>query len=340
MAKKILGIDIGHDQLKLALCRGGKVLRTASASMPENLLREGRIVSPEAMADLLKRTMKENRISANNAALVIPSEVVFVKTIEMPQMTVDQLVYNLPFEFNDYITGEVKDFVFDYAVLDMKEPEPTEGEETIAEDAMPTMELLAVGSPRVVLEDTKTILKKAGLKMVKAAPSICSYIGLIRAQKASLSQVTDEYGILDLGYGSIRMYMFKGDRHVATRVLETGLATLDNVLADIYGVDVHLAHTYLMSNFENCQQKPECRSAYENIAVELMRALNFYRFSNRDSSLTDMWVCGGGAVIRPLVETILDMLDMQLHDADELVPGGSSVPECNTFVQAIGITLD
>ena len=40
MAKTILGIDIGHDQLKLALVKGNRVLRVASAEMPENLMRE------------------------------------------------------------------------------------------------------------------------------------------------------------------------------------------------------------------------------------------------------------------------------------------------------------
>ena len=35
----------------------------------------------------------------------------------------DQLVYNLPFEFNDYITGEIRDYVFDYAVIKDAEEE-------------------------------------------------------------------------------------------------------------------------------------------------------------------------------------------------------------------------
>ena len=48
---------------------------------------------------------------------MLPNEVVFIKNVEMPPMSVDQLKYNLPFEFNDYITGERKEYVFDYAVV-------------------------------------------------------------------------------------------------------------------------------------------------------------------------------------------------------------------------------
>ena len=80
-------------------------------------------------------------------------------------------------------------------------------------------------------------------------------------------------------------------------------------------------------------------NAYSNIAVELMRALNFYRFSNPDSALSDLWLCGGGAVIRPLADTISEMLGIDMHPAEELVPGGGRVNECNSFTQAIGIAM-
>ncbi len=334
MAKTILGVDIGHDQLKLALVKGNRVLKTASAAMPENLLRQGRIVSRESLSELIRITMKQHGIRANRAAFVLPNETVFVKNVDMPLMSIEQLEYNLPFEFNDYITGELRDYVFDYAVV--SEP----GETAESEDgSTPTMELMAVGTLRAVLEDAQTTLRKAGLKLVLSAPAISAYISLLRAQRESLSQVAEEYGILDLGFSSIRMYMFRRDRHVATRVLEIGLSSLDNVLADAYGVDVHLAHTYLMSNFENCQEREECMNAYSNIAVELMRALNFYRFSNPDSALSDLWLCGGGAVIRPLADTISEMLGIDMHPAEELVPGGGRVNECNSFTQAIGIAM-
>lgn len=345
MAKTILGVDIGHDQLKLALVKGSSVLKTASAEMPENLLKEGRITSREAMGELIHSTMKANGIRANRAAIVLANEIVFVKNVNIPPMTVDQLLYNLPFEFKDYITGELREYVFDYAVIsepgeagaDGAKGKPAEGEGAAEGE---TLELMAVGTHRSHLLDAQAYLRKAGLKMVKSAPALCTYISLLRAQQDALSRITEEYGILDLGYTGIRMYMYRKDRHVATRVLEIGLSSLDSVLADLYNVDPHMAHTYLMNNFENCQQREECMAAYENIAVELMRALNFYRFSNPDSNLTDMWLCGGGAVIQPLAETIGEMLGIQLHTADELVPDGESIRECNSFVQAIGIAFD
>ena len=407
MAKAILGIDIGYDHLKLALVSGRKVLRTVSVPMPKNLVRDGNIVSAESMGELLRLVMKENGIRAKAAACVLSDENVYVKNVVMPQMTADQLVYNLPFEFRDYISGEIRDYVFDYAVVSEQAGtgsgpdaagyavqeglgeapegigsgagaysypayagEDAEGEEADRTRGTPSMALLAVSAPRAYMEETRSIMRKAGMKLEKAAPAICAYIQLIRARqgnpggkKAALGYPAErrsaegndnnrraaernargseeEYCILDLGYKAIRVHMFRGDRYVVTRILDIGLSALDEVIADAFGVDIHLAHTYLLTDFEGCQQSPVCEDAYRRIAMELMRVLNFYRYSNPDSRLQSVTLCGGGADIAPLREAIGGAMDLEILPASSLVPGGTDIEDCSSFVQAIGIAMD
>ena len=356
MAKTIVGVDIGYDNMKIALVQGRKVLRAVSVPMPKQLVRDGYIVSAESMGELIRNTMRENGIRTKSAAFVIPSENVFVKNVTMPVMTEDQLVYNLPFEFRDYITGEIRDYVFDYALLSdlpggsspaKKKKKKDDGdsvkwmeEEISNPDEAPRMELLAVSAPREYMEETRGIMRKAGVRLDKAAPPVCAYIQLIRMHQEQTGLTDEEYCILDLGYQSIRMHMYKGDRYMVTRVLDMGLSVLDEVISEGMNVDIHLAHTYLMTNYEDCQHREECENAYANIAMELMRVLNFYRYSNRDSNINDVWLCGGGAVIEPLREAIGEALDMEVHSASEMIPGGKEIENCNSFVQAIGIAVD
>lgn len=354
MAKKqILGIDIGYDQLKLALVNNGEVVVTAMAQMPENLLKEGRFTSPEVMASLIRETMEENGIKATQAAVVLPNELVYVKNVDMPMMTEDQLRYNLPFEFHDYITDEVGGYLFDYAVIE-GEKDNQDGtmlgggsggefaDEAAGENAQmeETLHLMAVGIERTVIEDIRDMLRKAGLKLIKTAPALSTYISLIREMQKRPENIANEYAILDLGYHGITMYMYKGDEHVTTREFDMGLSTLDDIIADKMGVERHLAHTYVLSNFENCLDSEECINFYDNFAVELMRAINFYEFSNQDSNLNDLWICGGGAVNEPLLRMINDSVELRLHSSYELMPEGTNINQYNSFVQAIGITLE
>ena len=344
MAKTILGVDIGYDTLKLALVNGKTVRKAAVVPMPKNLIREGRIVSTETMGELIRRTMREHGIRSSQAAIALPNETVFIRSVTMPLMTIDQLNYNLPFEFRDYITDELKDYYYDYAVVSTSEEsreENTNGESgEDGESGGTIMELMAVAAPKSLITESKETLHRAGLKMVKAAPTVCAYQSLIRAIGKKDEEKPQEYCILDLGYQSIRMYMFREDRHMVTRVLEIGMSSLDQVISEAYSVDVHLAHTYLISNYEDCQSKEYCMNAYGNMTVELMRALNFYRFSNPDSHLEDIWICGGGACIKPLQQTIAETLDMKIHPAGELIPGGAAVEHDYALLQAIGITMD
>ena len=346
MAKTYLGIDIGYDSLKLALVSKGIVRKTAVVPMPQNLIREGRVVSTETMGELIRRTMKEHGLRCSNAALALANETVFIRGVTMPVMTVDQLNYNLPFEFRDYITDELKDYYYDYAVVSITDPEAEksaeDGDSPPSSDSSEgaVMELMAVAAPKSLVEESRLMLHRAGLKLVKAAPTVCAFQALIRANTPKDQEAQQEYCILDLGYQSIRMYMFRGDRHMVTRVLELGMNSLDQGIAEAYSVDIHLAHTYLLTNYEDCQSKEYCMNAYGTITVELMRALNFYRFSNPDSHLDDIWICGGGACIKPLQQSIAETLDLKIHTASELIPGGQSVEQDYALLQAIGITLE
>ena len=376
MAKRILGIDIGYDTVKLALVSGKQVKKTAIASMPKRLMREGRLASPEAMGELLAQTMKLNGIHCGSAAVSFSNEAVFVRNVTIPLMSAEQLNLNLPYEFRDYITEEMKSYVFDYAMLSdpaeaakgvktgaqkkerapkkekqnaleafeaqtQASPAAAESDEGVASAGGATMDLLAVAAPVSLLNETRLMLRKAGMKLVKAAPVVSAYVGLIRNMDPANKPESGEYCFLDLGYQSIRMYMFQGDKHVVTRVLETGLSVVDAAIADAYNVDEHLAHTYVVNNFEDCQSKEVCLNAFNNIAVELMRALNFYRFSNPDSALSDIWLCGGGAYIGALTAAIESGMEgMKIHSAEELLPGGRLLSDSNALVQAIGITQE
>ena len=343
MAKTYLGIDIGHDMLKLALVKGGAVKKTATAPMPLNLLREGRVTSPDSMGELLAQLMKESHIRASQAAVILSSDISYLRTTSMPLMNAEQLAINIPYEFSDYITGELKSYLFDYAVvpdLPGEEGQQPAAEEEGTENGEAPLQLLVAAVQEDAMTELRQALRKAGMKLAKAAPAECAFLSLIREYEAKGAEKDAEYCILDLGYRSIRMYMFHGPRHITTRALEIGLSSLIDIIAENKGVDTHLAHTYLLNNFEDCQNADFCRAAYDNISIELMRALNFYRYSNPNSQINCVWLSGGGAEILPLRQTIADTLGIEIRTADQLLRGGGQLDDGFNFVQAIGITMD
>ena len=342
MAKSCLGIDIGKDQLKLVLMKGETIQKTASVQMPEGLLKEGRIVSVETTGELIRKTMRENKIRCKEAAVVVSSGICFLRNVTMPEMTPDQLVYNLPYEFRDYITDELKKYTFDYSwgsgeaplkakklkkTKKKKNDENDENSENEEGSERKEMELLAAAAPVEDIEDIRLMARKAGLKLTFAAPEVSACENLLHYKLKDEQDKEKEYGILDLGSTSSRLLIFKGDRHQVTRVIERGMEQVEELLADNFHIDIHLAHTWLLANHEDCVNSDVCRDAFTQISVELMRALNFYQFSNPDSRLEDIWICGGGASIEAMRQSLKESLDVNIHDAGELLEsmGGNHV---------------
>ena len=354
MAKSCLGIDIGKDQMKLVLMKGENIVKTASVQMPEGLLKDGRIVSVETTGELIRKTMKENKIRCKEAAVVVSSGICFLRNVTMPEMTAEQLVYNLPYEFRDYITDELKKYVFDYswgsgeempkgkklkkASKKKKKEEKPEEEESQKRNEV---ELLAAAAPLEVMEDLRLMTRKAGLKLTFAAPEVSACENLLHYKLRNEQDKDKEYGILDLGSTSSRLFIFKGDRHQVTRVIERGMEQVEELLADNFHIDIHLAHTWLLANHEDCIHSEVCQDAFSQISVELMRALNFYQFSNPESRLEDIYICGGGASIATMRQSLEENLDVKIHEAGELLErmNGSGDEASSLWMLAAGTAL-
>lgn len=351
MAKRsILGVDIGHDNLKLALVKNGMVEKVIVEPMPDNMLIDGKVVSTEAMGQFIGRVVKKNRLKGYRGALVLNEETAIIRTIQMPIMTESQLLYNLPYEFKDYITGNIDDFIFDYAMLSQPEEETEKKKEepkaeVLEEEQHPaeneqenTMEVLGVAIPKSERDHIRYTFRKSGIKLVEAAPSICGLAAITRRLQQMYPD--KEYCFLDIGYESIRMHIFKGDEFKVTRALERGLSSLVNIIAEEYDVDVHLAHTYMLTNYDQCLEHWSCLQEYSAISTEVMRVVHFYQFSNPDSNLEEIWLCGGGAAIDGLYQTISDNNEVIIRRADSLIQDISGNAEnCNLAIAAIGVAL-
>ena len=117
MAGKTIGVEIGNDTIKLVVTNGSKVQSMAVKRLPENMVVDGKVTSPDAMSTFIKDMRKEYNIPGGNAALVLPRGAVITNNIDMPPMSDSELVLNLPFEFRDYVGQDGAKFQYDYAVM-------------------------------------------------------------------------------------------------------------------------------------------------------------------------------------------------------------------------------
>jgi len=327
MAGSLVGMDIGSGSLKLAVHRSGGT-QLLSVRMPENMLEGARVVAPETMSEFIRDVRHENHITARDCALVLSSAYTYFRQIDIPTMTEDELRINLPYEFRDYVTEDPGNYFYDYAVRSTE----------YGEDGQPTgFSLYAAAVLKETVQTYADILRKAGFKLKVALPRTIVFMDMLRAYiRANPTETTREFCLVDIGNMHTSVDFFRGDDHVASRVIDFGCQDIDDVIAEVKNVNPYIAGTYRTSDFEGVLELPECQRVYDTLAVEILKVINFYNFSNPENTLSDLYFCGSGSAVQGLLDAIDGQTEMTAHRTAELLPEGLEGPtELCTLAYAV-----
>ena len=316
--KKIVGIDIGGSSVKLAYFAGSTLKKAAMAPLPDNMVADGRILSMDAMADFLRQAARDNGIPLTNAAVVLPSTEVFTRELTMPAMTEQQLRYNLPYEFRDFLTDEKSKYYFDYSMRDILRDQ----------DGYPTeMTLLACAMLKETAERYRAMMRRAGFKLQVLTPSECAYAGVLAAYYRRTGLPQRDMCIVNLGHTAAYLYIYRGAFCESRREIDLGLNRLEQLVAEHCGVDIHVS---------TAMPKTKRRRFTPASVMEVMKAVNFFNYNNRQQELTDLCLCSGGCNIGSLRQALAETTHLHLHTAQELLGDDVTLDEPWMYLRAIG----
>ena len=310
---KIVGFEIGDHSVKLVYFAGKELKKAVSVALPDAMVSNGRILSMDAMADFLREAAKANGIPSGGAALTLSAADAFTRDVTVPAMTEQQLAYNLPFEFHDFLTEEKSKYFFDYSVREVRR-DP---------DGYPLeMDLFACAMLKERVEAYRAMFRRAGFKLKVLTPLETAYGALLTEYIRRTGAPEIGRCVVNLGHRVTRMHFLQGGECVGVREIDLGLAELDRRIAEEMGVEIHAARGYKQSNFNGVLDTEYAKEFYSRLAVEIMKAVNFYHYNNRERELEELYLCGGGAAIRPLRETIAATVKLKVKGGEELLADG------------------
>ena len=292
MATSLLGIDLGADSLKLAYVYGGEVKRTLRLDVPRDV---GMYTSAESFGEYLRNSLNNIGLRAHDVAVTLPHDKVNTLHTVLTCATDEEAAHVLPQKFDGIAPGSRHQYLFDYLTLDT--PSRTLGE---------PVAILAACTRRAFVESLHSAASAAGLRLVKISPAVCSYISMLRAVQEGEGASFLEYCIMDFGFTSVRLYMFRSDRLTAEYELRA---------------------------------EPLKNKNFDKFADAFTAALEHYRSRHPHSPMTHVWPLGGGASEPMLRSVLADRLKLRVHRATELIPGSDELPDAELFAQAVGIAL-
>lgn len=331
MGKNIVGFDFGESRMKMVLYDGEKIRKSVSVDVPDNMVADGVILSANAMAEFIAITAGNNGIAKGNAAIILSSAYVYSKIISMPVMTHQQVLYNLPYEFSDYLTEEKGSYYFDYMIL---------GTEIDEEGNISEMRVFACTVLKSVINEYRSMLRMAGFKLKAAVPVEYAYSRLIRQYISQRGiRENDDYCIVDIGHTETRVFIFHGSEYVQRRNIELGMKSLSRIISNQLGVDMHVAEAYKRSDFNGVLETEYCMDFYDSLAVEIMKTVNFFNYTNREAVLDKLYLLGGGAEISYIAERIAEMTGLIIDSASNFLLGTGRFDNKDLFTIACGSVL-
>lgn len=330
--KNCLGIEIGHYRIKIAYMERGELKKYVSERLDiENL------TDIKLYAEFIRDVLRENDIRCRKAVFVLRQDDTYVKRCHLPLMTVEQLKLNLPFEFHDYIGEQLDEYQFDYAVIERTEEH---------------LDLLAAACKKELCGQFKRLAKLAKLKLVGLVPAVVGLERILEHMREENEEdggedsenTVKDYAILDLGTKTLCMHFFRKGVYDITRTMEPGCEEIEKLhrgdkdkLAEL-NVD---ADEDFWSEESEKKLNAALEEQYQNIAVQIMRVLNFYSFNNADNTIDSLYYCGGGARYKALIDALGNTVGIPVKSMDEMLPEAEEeeLPDWLDSPQTIGVLL-
>ena len=353
-ANRLLGFEIGSYRMVIVEMEHGQLVNSVSLELPENLVKNGQITAYAVMADFIKNALKEYHIREGAAAISISSENYYLRHVTLPVMSVQQLQVNLPFEFHDYVTDDMSEYVYDYSVLSINDQDMT---------------LLAAATRKQLVSDYTQMFKKAGINLVKIVPDVLSIQALLyreyneanaykrfnkisskgKPKKQSFLQKLNQpigkknnsqdstasasaldntievdadapdFAVLNLDFNSTYLHFYSHGTYEITRTMDQGEASLAKIIMDNTDCDKNVAVIRLERNEFDEESQPQLFDAYDGIATDLSRVLNFYNYNYPDNKIDKIYYYGGGSNITDLGKAIANTIEMDLIPITNLI---------------------
>jgi type IV pilus assembly protein PilM len=326
MAKNLLGVEFGENRVKLVEIKGDSIVQFVTEETPEGVIKDGEIIAWDALTEMMSEIIHKHHFKIKDVCVVIPDSLTYTRRLKMPLMNEAQVKVNLPFEFRDFITDEKELYIYDYAVLG------TEKDDNGIENML---DVLGVAIRRDLIEKYREMFTRLKLNFYMAAPECLALGALVKVIAPNVA--THDYAILDIGYSATRVNIFSDGVFETTRSIELGTKAIHQAIAKDLGCDERLAALYMVQNTNNVLASESVRDICDSIAVDVMRAINYYTYEKRDNTLEVLYTCGGGSLIGPLLNELRETVPLQVEELANIGDNKLDNATLNDGPAAVGI---
>lgn len=299
-APALIGVDISSSAVKMVeLTQTGRnfsLERYVVQPLPKDVVSEGNISNPDAVADAVRQAWVQMGAKVKNVAIALPAAVVITKKILVPAGTSErELESQVETEANQYIPFPLDEVNLDFQVIG---PSPTSPEEN---------EVMLAAARKEKVDERIEVIERAGLRAVVVdVESFATQAAFERMQSQLPGNGQGQVvAVVDIGATAMHMNIFKDGQSIYSRDQTFAGNQLTQEIQRRYNMSWENAEQSkrqggLPDNYEQDVLQP----FVDNLAMEVSRSLQFFYTASNHDSVDHILLAGGCSVIPGLDETV------------------------------------
>lgn len=291
----LIGVDISSSSIKMVELsqiekkQAYRIERYVIETMPSDAMLDGAIANMDAVSECLHRGWKRMGTQQKNVALALPSSDVITKRIIVPSgQREDDLAFQVENEASQYIPFPLDEVDLDFQVI---KPVPDNPDE---------IEVLIAASRKEKVEDRVAAALTAGLKAVvmDVEPYAAQAAFDLMLRQLPDSGWDQVIALVDIGATAMKVNVLLNGESLYMRDQPFGGNQLTQEIHNQFNLSLEESERAkrggkLPENYRTDVLQPFC----ETLAVEVMRAIQFFYTSTQYTGVNHIFIAGGCAVI-------------------------------------------
>jgi type IV pilus assembly protein PilM len=317
MARRLIGLDIGTNAVRVVELEPGEIPRVTSfgqVALPLDAMREGEVVDRAAITAAIQRLWKELSLRKGEVRVGVASPRVLVRTLDLPVMSEGDLAGALRFQAQELIPIPYEEAVLDFQVLE----ELPVADLPDGSQAQPMQRILLAAAHRDMVANLVAAVRAAGLTVnaVDLVP-----LALIRAIGRRVSDNgSGTEAIVSIGGGVTVVVVHEAGLPRFVRVLGLGGRSVTEAIAR----DLEIPFEQAEALKRQTGQVPDdvadrARAAMArpvgDLVEQIRGSLDYFRGQPAAARLLQVTLTGGGSLLPGVAPQLRDLVGLPVEMA-------------------------
>jgi type IV pilus assembly protein PilM len=308
-SKRSVGLDIGSGYIKLAVIDHSgphpELVHLAHTPLFPDAIVEGEVMDPQLVIQAVKSLLEASGLKLRNVVASVGGRDVIVKRIQMDRMKEGEAREVIRWEAEQYVPFDMENVQLDFQILDP------------LDDGL-QMNVLLVAAKRELVDQRVSLLREAGV-----GPTVIDVdaFALHNAFEYNYPEAMEgTSALVNVGHEVSTVNITQGGLPVLTRDLPFGSRRLREELRRTHRLSAEEAEAVVEGRSPRASEYASTLTeGGEELAVGIERAAAFLAMGEGDGArLGRVFLCGGGARIPGLVETVAARLGTRTEIANPL----------------------